>query len=63
MQILTLCMSRFEFNTLFGGKINKAVHYPEYLDMRPFMSDKEACLTLIFLIFDIIFIVGSPGMV
>ena len=35
---------RFEFNTLFGGKINKIVQYPEYLNMRPFVSDKEVRL-------------------
>lgn len=40
-KVLTIQLKRFEFNTLFGGKINKTVQYQEYLDMRPFMSDKE----------------------
>ncbi|XP_019853089.1 PREDICTED: ubiquitin carboxyl-terminal hydrolase 36-like [Amphimedon queenslandica] len=40
-KVLTIQLKRFEFNTMFGGKINKTVQYPEHLDMRPFMSDKE----------------------
>ncbi|XP_041658884.1 ubiquitin carboxyl-terminal hydrolase 42-like [Cheilinus undulatus] len=37
--VLTLCLNRFaNFN---GGKITKGVKYPEYLDLRPFMSQSQ----------------------
>ena len=50
---------RFEFNTLFGGKINKIVQYPEYLNMRPFMSDKEVRLLYMYIQYYCIMTTGS----
>ena len=38
-RVLTLQLKRFDFNSMFGGKVNKEVNYPEHIDMRPFMSD------------------------
>ncbi|XP_052662964.1 ubiquitin carboxyl-terminal hydrolase 42-like [Harpia harpyja] len=35
-KVLTVCLKRFEDFT--GGKISKVVVYPEYLDLRPYMS-------------------------
>ncbi|NWI51561.1 UBP42 hydrolase, partial [Calyptomena viridis] len=35
-KVLTVCLKRFDCFT--GGKISKAVEYPEYLDLRPYMS-------------------------
>ncbi|NXJ56512.1 UBP42 hydrolase, partial [Spizaetus tyrannus] len=35
-KVLTACLKRFEDFT--GGKISKVVVYPEYLDLRPYMS-------------------------
>ena len=29
---------RVEYNGMFGGKINKQVQYPEFINMRPYMS-------------------------
>ncbi|XP_074973592.1 germ cell-less protein-like 1 [Phalacrocorax aristotelis] len=34
--VLTVCLKRFDDFT--GGKISKVVEYPEYLDLRPYMS-------------------------
>ena len=34
---------------MFGGKINKIVQYPENLNMRPFMSDKEVRLLYMYI--------------
>jgi ubiquitin carboxyl-terminal hydrolase 36/42 len=39
--ILTIQLKRFDYNSLFGGKINKYVAYPAYLDMRPYMTFKK----------------------
>ncbi|NWV58388.1 UBP42 hydrolase, partial [Daphoenositta chrysoptera] len=36
-RVLTLCLERAEQGT--GTKISKFVEYPEYLDLRPYMSD------------------------
>ncbi|XP_076840757.1 uncharacterized protein LOC143485271 [Brachyhypopomus gauderio] len=36
--VLTIVLKRFDFN---GSKIAKDVRYPEYLDMRPFMSQSH----------------------
>ncbi|XP_076851902.1 ubiquitin carboxyl-terminal hydrolase 42-like [Brachyhypopomus gauderio] len=36
--VLTIALKRFDFN---GSKIAKDVRYPEYLDMRPFMSQSH----------------------
>lgn len=36
--VLTIQLKRFEYNGLFGGKINKQVNYTDHLNMRPFMS-------------------------
>ncbi|XP_064492710.1 ubiquitin carboxyl-terminal hydrolase 42-like isoform X2 [Pseudopipra pipra] len=43
-KVLTVCLKRFDCFT--GGKISKVVEYPEYLDLRPYMSqaDGEALL-------------------
>ncbi|XP_039943001.1 ubiquitin carboxyl-terminal hydrolase 42-like [Hirundo rustica] len=38
-KILTLCLKRFDCFT--GGKISKVVEYPEYLDLRPYMSQAD----------------------
>ncbi|XP_050770327.1 ubiquitin carboxyl-terminal hydrolase 42-like [Gymnogyps californianus] len=35
-KVLTVCLKRFEAFT--GGKISKVVAYPEYLDLRPYLS-------------------------
>ncbi|NWW98611.1 UBP42 hydrolase, partial [Caloenas nicobarica] len=35
-KVLTVCMKRFEAFT--GDKISKVVEYPQYLDLRPYMS-------------------------
>ena len=32
---------RFNYNSLFGGKVNKQVAYVEHLNMRPFMSEPQ----------------------
>ncbi|XP_041641839.1 ubiquitin carboxyl-terminal hydrolase 42-like [Cheilinus undulatus] len=37
--VLTLCLNRFA--NFSGGKITKCVKYPEYLDLRPFMSQSQ----------------------
>ena len=36
-------LHRFDFNSLFGGKINKNVSYEEHLNIRPYMSDNKVC--------------------
>ncbi|GAB0202217.1 hypothetical protein GRJ2_002687300 [Grus japonensis] len=36
-KVLTLCLKRFDH--FIGEKINKLVKYPEYLDLRPYMSE------------------------
>ncbi|XP_054668374.1 ubiquitin carboxyl-terminal hydrolase 42-like [Grus americana] len=36
-KVLTLCLKRFDH--FIGEKINKLVEYPEYLDLRPYMSE------------------------
>ncbi|CAN8202066.1 unnamed protein product, partial [Coccothraustes coccothraustes] len=38
-KILTACLKRFDCFT--GGKISKVVEYPEYLDLRPYMSQAD----------------------
>ncbi|NXO70027.1 UBP42 hydrolase, partial [Phainopepla nitens] len=38
-KILTVCLKRFDCFT--GGKIGKVVEYPEFLDLRPYMSQAE----------------------
>ncbi|XP_066060871.1 ubiquitin carboxyl-terminal hydrolase 42-like [Chamaea fasciata] len=38
-KVLTVCLKRFDCFT--GGKIHKIVEYPEYLDLRPYMSQAE----------------------
>ncbi len=40
-RVLTMQLKRFDFNSMFGGKINKTVAYPEHIDMRPFMSSTQ----------------------
>ena len=40
-RVLTLQLKRFDYHSMFGGKINKEVAYPEHLDMRPYMSDTQ----------------------
>ena len=37
---------RFDYNSMFGGKVNKQVAFSDHLDMRPFMSDKEVKKTV-----------------
>lgn len=39
--VATFQFKRFDSNRMFGGKITKHVSYPERLEMRPFMSDKQ----------------------
>ncbi|CAI8050584.1 Ubiquitin carboxyl-terminal hydrolase 36 [Geodia barretti] len=39
--VLTIQLKRFDYNSLFGGKINKHVGYPAHLDMRPYMTFKK----------------------
>ncbi|NXN77392.1 UBP42 hydrolase, partial [Bombycilla garrulus] len=38
-RILTVCLKRFDYFT--GGKISKVVQYPEFLDLRPYMSQTD----------------------
>ncbi|XP_055675937.1 ubiquitin carboxyl-terminal hydrolase 42-like [Falco peregrinus] len=38
-KVLTLCLKRFDF---YGKKIGKFVQYPQYLDLRPYMSQGAA---------------------
>ncbi|XP_041883947.1 ubiquitin carboxyl-terminal hydrolase 17-like protein B [Corvus kubaryi] len=38
-KVLTVCLKRFDCFT--GGKISKVVQYPEYLDLRPYMSQAD----------------------
>ncbi|NXL82692.1 UBP42 hydrolase, partial [Leptocoma aspasia] len=38
-KVLTVCLKRFDCFT--GGKITKIVEYPEYLDLRPYMSQAD----------------------
>lgn len=40
--VLTVQLKRFSYTGFFGGKITKPVSFPETLDLRPFMSDKQA---------------------
>ncbi|XP_056210505.1 ubiquitin carboxyl-terminal hydrolase 42-like [Falco biarmicus] len=42
-RVLTLCLKRFDF---YGKKIGKFVQYPQYLDLRPYMSQGAAELLL-----------------
>ena len=44
-RVLTMQLKRFDFNAMFGGKINKTVAYPEHIDMRPFMSSTQVYST------------------
>ena len=39
-------MFRFDYNSMFGGKVNKQVAFAEHINMRPFMSDKEVKKTV-----------------
>uniref|UniRef100_A0A663F255 USP domain-containing protein n=1 Tax=Aquila chrysaetos chrysaetos TaxID=223781 RepID=A0A663F255_AQUCH len=43
-KVLTVCLKRFEDCT--GRKISKVVEYPEYLDLRPYMSQTAGELLL-----------------
>ncbi|NXP18933.1 UBP42 hydrolase, partial [Scytalopus superciliaris] len=38
-KVLTVCLKRFD--CFSGGKITKIVEYPEYLDLRPYMSQAD----------------------
>ncbi|XP_051627853.1 ubiquitin carboxyl-terminal hydrolase 42-like isoform X2 [Manacus candei] len=38
-KVLTVCLKRFDYFT--AGKISKVVEYPEYLDLRPYMSQAD----------------------
>ncbi|XP_029821850.1 ubiquitin carboxyl-terminal hydrolase 42-like [Manacus vitellinus] len=38
-KVLTVCLKRFDCFT--AGKISKVVEYPEYLDLRPYMSQAD----------------------
>ncbi len=38
IKCLYILCRRFEYNGLFGGKINKQIQYPEFINMRPYMS-------------------------
>lgn len=39
--VATFQFKRFDANRMFGGKITKHVSYPEHLELRPYMSDKQ----------------------
>jgi ubiquitin carboxyl-terminal hydrolase 36/42 len=39
--VLTIQLKRFEYNSIFGGKISKVVTYPSALNMRPYMSETQ----------------------
>lgn len=39
--VLTIQLKRFNYNNYYGTKISKHVSYPEYIDLRPFMSETE----------------------
>ena len=39
--VATFQLKRFDYNRIFGGKITKLISYPDKLDLRPFMSDKQ----------------------
>ena len=41
MCVSVFSIGRFEYNSLFGGKINKPVVYTEYVNMRPFLSEPQ----------------------
>jgi len=32
---------RFDFSRMFGGKISKDIHFPEDLNIRPYMSNTK----------------------
>lgn len=40
-KVLTIQLKRFDYNSTFGGKINKPVAYVEYLNMRRYMSQPQ----------------------
>lgn len=39
--IATFQLKRFDYNRIFGGKINKQISYPEALNLRPYMSENK----------------------
>eukprot|EP00111_Clytia_hemisphaerica_P005319 TCONS_00015364-protein len=39
--VLTLQLKRFDFSKMFGGKISKDIHFPEDLNIRPYMSNTK----------------------
>ena len=44
MFVLFLFLSdnnRFNYNNYYGTKISKHVSYPEYIDLRPYMSETQ----------------------
>jgi len=47
-RVLTLQLKRFDFNSMFGGKVNKTVDYQEKLNMRPFMSNTQVIIRYIY---------------
>lgn len=32
---------RFDYSKMFGGKISKDIHFPDALNIRPFMSNTQ----------------------
>jgi len=39
--VLTVQLKRFNFHSLFGGKISKPVDFPEVLDLKPYLSNNN----------------------
>ncbi|KAI1293741.1 Ubiquitin carboxyl-terminal hydrolase 36 [Halotydeus destructor] len=40
-KVATFQFKRFDYNRVFGGKITKAISYPEILNLRPYMSENR----------------------
>ena len=34
-------LNRFDYNSIFEGKINKMIEYKDHLNIRPYMSDTQ----------------------
>ncbi|XP_057311680.1 uncharacterized protein LOC130649421 [Hydractinia symbiolongicarpus] len=39
--VLTLQLKRFDYSKMFGGKISKDIHFPDAMNIRPFMSNTQ----------------------
>ena len=38
---LTVQLKRFDYNRCYGGKVTRHIHFPEKLNLRPYMSLKQ----------------------